>query len=113
MDLTGWVFGVAWTSIMICFSIYMAYLTKIHFNTKKIALLFSFQWVLNVLWNPIFFELQLIIIGLVEICLLTTLITYLCVHFRKELKTKTLLILPYLIWLFIASSLNAYIAFYN
>ena len=110
---TGWVFGVAWTSIMICFSIYMAYLTKIHLNTKKIALLFSFQWVLNVLWNPIFFELQLIIIGLVEICLLTTLITYLCVHFRKELKTKTLLILPYLIWLFIASSLNAYIAFYN
>ena len=109
----GWVFGAAWTSIMICFSVYMAYLVKINRNTRKIILLYSIQWVLNVAWNPIFFELHLTILGLIEICLLTTLITYLCIHFGKELKTKTLLIFPYLIWLFIASSLNAYIAIYN
>tara|TARA_B110000444_G_C18833763_1_gene594763 strand:- start:1187 stop:1645 length:459 start_codon:yes stop_codon:yes gene_type:complete len=109
----GWVFGAAWTSIMICYSVYMAYLIKINRNTKKIILLYSIQWILNVSWNPIFFELHLIILGLIEICLLTTLITYLCIHFWKELKTKTLLIFPYLIWLLIASSLNAYIACYN
>ena len=109
----GWVFGAAWTLIMICFSVYMAYLVKINRNTRKIILLYSIQWVLNVAWNPIFFELHLIILGLIEISLLTTLIAYLCIHFWKELKTKTLLIFPYLIWLFIASSLNAYIAIYN
>ena len=109
----GWVFGAAWTSIMICYSVYMAYLIKINHNTKKIVLLYSIQWILNVAWNPIFFELHLTIFGLIEICLLTTIIAYLCIHFLRELKTKTLLIFPYLIWLFIASSLNAYIAIYN
>ena len=109
----GWVFGSVWTSIMICFSVYMAYLIKINSNTKKIILLYSIQWILNVAWNAIFFELHLTILGLIEICLLTTLITYLCIHFWKELNTKTLLIFPYLIWLLIASSLNAYIACYN
>ena len=109
----GWIFGAAWTSIMICYSVYMAYLIKINRNTKKIILLYSIQWILNVAWNPIFFELHLTILGLIEICLLTTLIAYLCIHFWKELKTKTLLIFPYLIWLLIASSLNAYIAIYN
>ena len=109
----GWIFGAAWTSIMICFSVYMAYLVKINHNTRKIILLYSIQWVLNVAWNLIFFELHLTILGLIEICLLTSLIAYLCIHFWRELKTKTLLIFPYLIWLFIASSLNAYIAIYN
>ncbi len=109
----GWIFGAAWTSIMICFSVYMVYLVKINHNTRKIILLYSIQWVLNVAWNRIFFELHLTILGLIEIFLLTGLIAYLCVHFWRELKTKTLLIFPYLIWLFIASSLNAYIAIYN
>ena len=109
----GWVFGAAWTSIMICYSVYMAYQIKINRNTKKIILLYSIQWILNVAWNPIFFELQLIVIALIEICLLTSIITYLCIHFWKELKTKTILIFPYLIWLLIATSLNAYIVIYN
>ena len=109
----GWIFGAAWTSIMICFSVYMAYLVKINHNTRKIILLYIIQWVLNVAWNLIFFELHLTILGLIEICLLTSLIAYLCIHFWRELKTKTLLIFPYLIWLFIASSLNTYIAIYN
>ena len=108
-----WVFGLAWTLIMICFSVFMAYLTKMNLNTKKIWILFSIQWILNVAWNLIFFKFHLITIGLIEISLLTSLITYLYIHFRKELKAKTLLIFPYLIWLFIASSLNAYIAIYN
>ena len=112
-DPADWVFGAAWATVMICFSVYMAYLIKINRNIKKIILLYSIQWILNVAWNPIFFKLQLIILGLIEICLLTTLITYLFIYFWKDLKTKTLLLFPYLIWLLIASSLNAYIAFYN
>ena len=98
---------------MICYSVYMTYLFKINLNTKKIILLFIFQWILNVAWNLIFFELQLIVFGLIEICILTTVILYLFIYFWKDLKTKTLLLFPYLIWLFVATSLNAYIAIYN
>lgn len=44
----GWFFGFAWTTIMICFSIYLAFLWPLVDNTQKLILLFSIQWVLNV-----------------------------------------------------------------
>ena len=34
----GWVFGAAWTSIILCFSIYMAYLYKLKPNITVIGL---------------------------------------------------------------------------
>ena len=108
----GWVFGAAWTTIMIFFAIYMAYLIRAQ-NTKRIIFLFSLQWLLNVGWNPIFFYSQAITFGLICILLLTLLIAYFFFYFRKTLHLKTLLLAPYLIWLIIASSLNAYIYLYN
>ena len=37
----GWVFGVAWTFIMIFFAVYMAYLLNNKAEREKIILLFS------------------------------------------------------------------------
>lgn len=108
----GWVFGAAWTSIMVFFAIYMAYLFKSE-NKKRIIMLFSIQWILNVAWNPIFFYSQAITFGLICILLLTVLIAYLFFYYWKELKFKTLLLAPYLVWLIVATSLNAYIFYYN
>ncbi|WP_418604422.1 TspO/MBR family protein [Hwangdonia sp.] len=108
----GWVFGAAWTTIMVCFSIYMAYLYKL-LGTPKVLLLFSLQFVLNVIWNYIFFNLHLVGLGLGVILALTFLVALFLVSFRKKMKVKSALILPYLIWLCIATSLNAYILFYN
>lgn len=108
----GWVFGVAWTTIMVCYSIYMAYLYKLLPNTKLIAL-FTIQIVLNVIWNYIFFNQHLISVGLISIVLLTTVVAIFLFTYYKKLKTKSLLILPYFIWLCIATSLNAYILFNN
>jgi tryptophan-rich sensory protein len=104
----GWMFGAAWTLIMVCFAIYMAYLIKAHVDRKKIILLFSIQWILNVAWNPLFFYSQNILGGMICITLLTLLIAYLFFHFWKDL-----ILAPYLIWLLIATSLNAYILIFN
>jgi tryptophan-rich sensory protein len=52
----GWVFGAAWTSIMVCYAIYMAYAWEIQLDKKHVLLLFIAQWILNVLWNPVFFS---------------------------------------------------------
>ena len=108
----GWVFGFAWTTIMICFSIYMAYLYKLQPNNKVIGL-FSVQFVLNVIWNYFFFNQHFISLGLVIIILLTFVVAVFTLSFRKILGAKTLLILPYLIWLCIATSLNGYIFLNN
>lgn len=108
----GWVFGAAWTTIMICFSIYLGSLAKLSKNFKFIFL-FVIQWFLNVGWNFTFFNQHNISIGLVIITALTFLILYISIKYKKILKYKSLLLLPYIIWLFIATSLNAYILIYN
>ena len=110
----GWVFGVAWTSIMICFSFYM---TKLSFHykflDKKLTTLFTVQWLLNVSWNYFFFNQHLTTIGLVVISLLWLLVGYFTFKYAKRLKWFTLFILPYLIWMTIATSLNAYVVLNN
>ncbi|MCF7568096.1 tryptophan-rich sensory protein [Sabulilitoribacter arenilitoris] len=108
----GWVFGAAWTTIMFCFSIYMAYLYKLKANALVISL-FSVQFVLNVIWNYIFFNQHMVGFGFTVIILLTLVVAIFTVLFLKEMKVKTILILPYLIWLGIATSLNGYILFNN
>ncbi|WP_299224391.1 TspO/MBR family protein [uncultured Psychroserpens sp.] len=108
----GWVFGVAWTIVMICFSAYMAYLYPER-PTNKIALLFAIQFILNISWNFIFFDQRLINIALVNIVVLAIIITAFLFTYLKDLKGKSILILPYLIWLCVATSLNLYISIYN
>ncbi len=108
----GWVFGAAWTTIMVCFSIYMAFLYKKLKNATVITL-FSIQFVLNVIWNYIFFNQHYVGLGLTTIVLLTFIVAIITVLFNKQMKLKTILILPYLIWLCIATSLNGYILLNN
>jgi tryptophan-rich sensory protein len=109
----GWVFGFAWTTIMLCFSVYVATLYTKTKSVKKIILLYAIQWVLNVAWNPIFFYIHKPIIGLIVIVALTSLVTYFLFSYRSLQKGYALLLLPYVIWLFIATSLNAYVVFMN
>lgn len=109
----GWVFGFAWTTIMLCFSVYMATLYTKTKSVRTIITLYAIQWALNVAWNPIFFYLHKPIIGLIVIVALTSLVTYFLFRYRSLQKGYTLLLLPYVIWLFIATSLNAYVVFMN
>ena len=108
----GWAFGVAWTSIMICFSFYMTYLFLAEPSTR-VKILFTVQFILNVSWNFVFFNQHLVGFGLLIILTLTFIVATLLFNFRKLLPIKSFLILPYFLWLLVASSLNAYIFLYN
>lgn len=109
----GWVFGAAWTTIMVCFSVYMGFLLKLKPKSSRVLVLFGIQFVLNVVWNYIFFNQHLIALGLITIILLTSIVTVLMYDYTKTLKVKTILIAPYFIWLCIATSLNMYILIHN
>ena len=109
----GWVFGAAWTSIMIFFSIYLATAWPKIENKKILIGLFTLQWMLNVGWNPIFFYYQNMLLGLAVILLLTFLIGFILMFYWKEVKFISLFILPYFVWLIIATSLNWYILLKN
>lgn len=109
----GWVFGFAWTTIMLCFSVYMATLYTKTKSVKTIIILYAIQWMLNVAWNPVFFYFHKANIGLILIVCLTILVAYFLFNFRGDLKAYSIFILPYFIWLCIATSLNAYISLMN
>ena len=116
----GWVFGLAWTTIMICFSIYLALIVKelkINFSVSSFKneffKLYLFQLLLNISWNYLFFNKHLIGIALLDITLLTILMFYFLYKYFSIIKFKSALLLPYCIWLIIASSLNFYIVIYN
>ncbi|MFA9210312.1 MAG: TspO/MBR family protein [Moraxellaceae bacterium] len=106
----GWVFGAAWFSIMLFYSIFMQQLLKTKSdNSKSIKWLFGLSVFFNVCWNPIFFVHHYVVIGLVFLIALFILLIQL---FRISLQHQSkiaLLLLPYLIWMLIAISLNAYV----
>lgn len=108
----GWVFGAAWTSIMICFSIYLSYFFIKKYTSKKL-LLFIAQVILNISWNYIFFNQHQVVFALFVITILTALIFYLFLRYLKEQTKVSYLLLPYMIWLCIATSLNLYILIHN
>jgi tryptophan-rich sensory protein len=97
---------------MLCFSMYMVFLYEER-KGKELVGLFTIQFILNVSWNYIFFNQHLVAIGLVSILLLTYLIFYFLLKYKSILKLKSILIIPYCLWLCIASSLNIYILLYN
>ncbi|WP_338356218.1 TspO/MBR family protein [Yeosuana marina] len=108
----GWVFGAAWSTIMFCYSFYMMYLFIAQPNTK-VKILFTVQFILNVSWNLVFFNQHLIALGLLFILALTAIVTIFLYDYRKILGLKSLLIVPYFLWLCIATSLNLYVLLYN
>jgi tryptophan-rich sensory protein len=108
----GWVFGAAWTFIMLCFSIYMTFL-YLKLPISKVFTLFILQFILNVSWNYIFFDQHLIGFGLAVIVALTFIVTVIMLTYWNLMNIKSALILPYFIWLCIATSLNLYILIHN
>lgn len=109
----GWTFGAAWTTIMICFSVYMAYLWPTIENRNFLIGLFLVQWILNVSWNPTFFYYHNILGGLFIIVGLTLVVGFFLFFYWTELKYKSVLLIPYFIWIIIAASLNGYSYFKN
>ena len=108
----GWVFGAAWTTIMLFFSIYLVdYFLKNYSKGKTI--LYTIQVILNVSWNYLFFNQHLVGLALVVILSLTFMVFYFFFTYFKEHNAKSYLLLPYMIWLCIANSLNLYILVHN
>jgi tryptophan-rich sensory protein len=110
----NWMFGVAWSSIMLLFAFYMTRLVKNKSEAMRSVLgIYALQWLLNVGWNWFFFNQHQTKLGLVVIVSLCLLILMMMFGYRKKMAWNSLMILPYAIWMVLATSLNAYIVFNN
>ena len=109
----GLVIGVAWTVVLICFSIYLAYLWPLVENKKLLFSLFILYYILSLVWNPVFFNYHQVLAGLFIITGLTLVVGFFMFYYWSQLAFKSLLVAPYFIWLLIATSLNAYVLLNN
>ena len=102
----GYFFGLAWTTIMILFTVFLV--KNFTWNKSFIALLVA-HYMLNIGWNPIFFRWHLLVLGCIVIALLfVTVFSFLFLVDKSKRTSSIFLLLPYLLWLCVAFSLNWY-----
>ena len=120
------VFGPAWTVLYVIIALVGFLIWRAGFvgngrpNAAKRTLgIYILQLVLNAIWTPIFFAGFPIIgeaawwVALVVILSLVATVVWLMVSTITWSRVATFLLIPYLLWLLFASSLNAGIIFLN
>ncbi len=103
-----WVFTPVWTILYITIFISFFLFIKDGFNSRKIIplILFITQIILNLLWTPVFFNLQNIKLGFVILFLLWITLILTAKEFYKISKPAGIILIPYLIWTTFALYLN-------
>ena len=104
----GWAFGLVWTSLYTMLGIALAaILNEPVSKLRRDALwLFGGQLVLNFAWSPIFFAAHMIDVALVVIIVMLLMAAVTANFFRRLRPVAGWLMIPYLLWLCVATALN-------
>lgn len=104
----GWAFGVAWTILYILMGLALAMV--LHARGAKgrgvAILLFLVQFVMNLIWSPLFFRAHQVSNALILIILLLLAVAVTAWLFWRIRRAAGFLLLPYLAWLVFAAMLN-------
>jgi translocator protein len=108
------VFPIVWNILflLISFSLYLALTdSKNKKERDKLILAFGLNFILNILWSFLFFELKFVKLAFFELILFWFSILFLLVLTNKINKTSSYLLFPYFFWVAFAGILNFLIAF--
>lgn len=100
--IPGYIFPIVWTILYILMGI-ASYLIR---DDKKLLKTYSLNLVINLLWPIIFFLLKLNFIALLDLTFLIIVVVYMIKKFYEKNKLSAFLLIPYLLWLFVAFILN-------
>lgn len=107
-------FPIAWSIIYLCMGISISLILNSKEKNKKFLIsLFAVQLFLNFTWSISFFYLQNPFLGFINIILLDLAVLYYALKCYPVQKASGILFIPYILWLFLATYLNAYILIYN
>lgn len=109
----GWAFGAAWFTIMALFAVFMAIMVDRTKNRRPWSVLYVIQLVLNISWNPVFFVQHMTLTGLIILIALLVVLLLMLGRALRISRPAILLLLPYILWICIAISMNAYIWYMN
>jgi benzodiazapine receptor len=104
-----WLFGPIWTVLYILMAAAVFLVWQRGFDKKSVRIAMSFfaiQLALNACWTLIFFGLNSILGGLIEIIILWAAIVITTIQFKKVSTAASVLMLPYLVWVSFAGLLN-------
>lgn len=103
----GWIFGPVWIALyfLMGISLYLIWINKAKDNGKAL-ILFAIQLILNVLWSFMFFGLKSTLYGLIDILVLLVAIILTILFSYKISVLAAILLVPYLVWVSIATILN-------
>jgi translocator protein len=112
----GWLFGPVWTVLYILMAVAAFLIWKKGWNTigVKTALTFYLvQLILNALWSFSFFQMESPALGLINITLLLIALIATTIRFFRINEVSGYMLIPYIIWVIFATSLNAAILLLN
>ena len=104
----GWAFGVVWTTLYTMMGIALATILNEPRSAERRRglILFAVQLALNFAWSPIFFGGGMIDVALLVILAMNVLVTATIISFGKVRPLAGALLIPYLLWLCLATALN-------
>ena len=108
------VFPVAWTMLYALLGIcgWLIWRTRAFSGLKFIKSVFVTQLILNWSWTPLFFHYHLIELALLVLCVMDCLVATLIWQAYPKIKSVSLLMMPYLLWILFATYLNFHIAWF-
>jgi benzodiazapine receptor len=112
----NWLFAPMWISLYLLMGIavYLVWQKGLsHPGVRAALAVFGFQLLLNAAWSPVFFGLRSPLAGAVVIVLLWLAIASTLFLFWKLSRPAGLLLLPYILWVSLASALNISIYLLN
>lgn len=111
----NWLFGPVWTTLytLMGISVSIIWFSQKNPSRKKALKVFFIQLALNSLWSILFFGLKNPTLAFAEIIILWGFILYIIILFGKINKKASYLLIPYILWVTLASILNLAIAILN
>lgn len=102
-----YIFIIVWSILYILMAISFVIILAQKNKPKKFAVtMFIIQFILNIIWSPLFFNLYRIDLAFVDIILLWFFILMMLFAFYKNSKIAAFLQIPYFIWVTFAIYLN-------
>lgn len=105
----NWIFPIVWNVLffLIGLSLYFAWISAKNKSAKKsIIILFTINFILNILWSLLYFTLQNPIVAFIDLALIWFSIIILLILTQKINKASFYLLIPYLLWVSFAGVLN-------
>lgn len=111
----NWVFGVVWPILYLLMgvSFLLVWTNKKCYPYCYPLLYFLIQLGFNLMWTTLFFEYKKPEWAMLDLILTFVFTFYTYVEFKTISNLASLLLLPYLAWLTLAFTLNAYVVIYN